>query len=70
MAYSYRNRDPFARRTLIGREVPANGQTCAWCGNVRKGGKLIQFRMEPDSGRPYDFPQLFCSVADMKSYRS
>jgi hypothetical protein len=68
MSYSYRSRDPFARETLIGREVNAGKATCAWCGSVRKGGKLIEFRVERDSGRDHVIPRLWCSLADMRSF--
>lgn len=42
-------RDPFTRVELV-REVhnPNPGETCAWCGQLRKNGKLFKYWWEGD----------------------
>lgn len=58
----YINRDCFARTTLMRDTERANGSTCSWCGNVRKGNRLYRYRVENDGGRDHSDNRLFCSL--------
>lgn len=40
------SRDPFARQELHRETIDAMGDTCSWCGNVRKGNKLYVYYTE------------------------
>lgn len=62
------NRNPFAREETHRETVPANGQTCAWCGSVRKSDTLYQYRTETDSGRQHADTKLFCCLSCRKAY--
>ena len=70
------SRDPFARFSIIRRNVPKSevtlNETCAWCGNKRRSGGLFEFGVEHDD-RPYrpDFDgQFFCSKSCRDTYYS
>lgn len=61
------NRDPFARQELH-RETVETTETCLWCGQTRRGGKLFQYSTEDDGGRTHIHPGLFCSKTCHDSY--
>lgn len=61
-------RDPFGRLDYIRRSEPAGNATCAWCGNVRKGGKLFRYGIWYDGGRKDWGERLFCSRSCCRNY--
>ena len=71
-------RDPFARQTLMRETVHAlaAGQTCTWCGGIRKTrGRLrylYRYGTEQDAMHPRVswHPGLFCSKGCHDSYHS
>lgn len=67
---THSQRDPFARKELVGRPVDSNGKTCDWCGNEGKNGKLYQYSVESDGGRTSQTKGLFCCKSCFKSYHS
>lgn len=68
---AYISRDPFAREELH-REAIETRDTCDFCGNTRKDGKLFQYRIEKDGSRFWDkrdtIKGLFCSIGCMVAY--
>lgn len=67
---THSERDPFARQSIVGRPVAAEGKTCDWCGNEGKAGKLYQYIVESDGGRDSVAKGLFCCKSCFKSYHS
>jgi len=67
---TYINRDPFAREELHRKSVQVSHQTCAWCGNVRRGSRLFRYRVESDGGRKSEDSKLFCSLDCRRSFYS
>lgn len=65
---THQERDPFARQTVVGRPVDAQGKTCDWCGSEGKNGKLYQYTVESDGGRDSQVKGLFCCKDCMKQY--
>ena len=65
---THQERDSFARHTVIGRPVNAEGKTCEWCGREPVKGKLYQYTVESDGGRNNVIDGLFCCKDCMKSY--
>jgi hypothetical protein len=63
------SRDPFAR-TEIRVEVLDSFETCAWCGNPRRGARMFRYRTESDGGRVSVHRGLFCSRTCHDSYHS
>jgi hypothetical protein len=61
-------RDPFARTTLTRQTVPADGETCAWCGGVRPNARLYAFVTEHDGGRKAAHRGRFCSRSCHDAY--
>ena len=63
------SRDPFAREDIV-RETVETSNTCDWCGNMRRGGKLFRYGIQPDSinGRVNWIDGLFCNIGCMRSY--
>ena len=64
---TYISRDSFAR-TELHRVAIETSQSCQFCGNRRKGGKLFQYQTHSDGGRVSIAPKLFCSISCMRSY--
>jgi hypothetical protein len=64
---TYVSRDPFAR-TELHRERENTGETCAWCGQVKRGKYLYRYRVETDGGRKFEDTKLFCSVQCRRDY--
>ena len=58
-------RDPYARQDIRKTSVPG---TCRFCGSQNRYGKVWQYHVEPDAGRPFDIPGQFCSIDCLNSY--
>ena len=67
---AYISRDPFARSELHRETVDAGNATCDWCGSVRKGNKLYEYRTESDGGRTFPHEGLFCCKSCHDDYHS
>jgi hypothetical protein len=67
---THSERDPFARQTMVGRPVDAEGKTCDFCGSPGKNGKLYQYTVESDGGRNHEVDGLFCCKSCFKAYHS
>ena len=63
------SRDPFAREDIV-RETVETSNTCDWCGNTRRGGRLFHYGIERDDrpGRVDWQSGLFCSIICMRIY--
>lgn len=42
------SRNPFSRTEVHREVIDAYGQTCSWCGGVRRSGKLFVYYTERD----------------------
>jgi hypothetical protein len=61
-------REPFARMSRT-RRVVHEGNSCSWCGQVRKNGSLFEYGVLHDaSSRPNWLHGQFCSLSCMKTY--
>lgn len=65
--YTYLSRDPFARITYI-RDLQETSDSCAWCGNKRKSGKMFYYGSMQDNGHVYFHSKPFCSKPCHDSY--
>jgi len=65
------NHDPFARIELV-RLVVATQESCAFCGQKRKNGKLFLYGVERDgiNTHPTWDTLVFCSVRCYRYYHS
>jgi len=65
------SRDPFARVELVRMAVDTD-ETCAFCGQRRKTGKLFNYGVERDgiNTRPHWDTHLFCSVRCYRHFHS
>lgn len=70
----YISRDPFARATIMRSTEYTCGQTCAWCGSVRRTptGRphLYRYNVMEDTGREGQGRNLFCSIECCRAYES
>lgn len=65
------SRNPFAREELH-RESVKTTESCNWCGNRRKSGKLFRYYINPDSlyNRRNTIKGLFCCIGCMRAYHN
>lgn len=63
------NHDPFGRFSTMRTSERAEGHTCDWCGNVRRGGFLFRYGTWPDDRAYIGWDShLFCSVGCYRTY--
>lgn len=65
------NRDPFAREE-IHRETIETNESCKFCGNTRKSGKLFWYYILRDriNNRRANIGGFFCSISCMRAYHN